>query len=219
MPTSARTSFEANAADVGYLLDVHALLGGTEPGRRDAALQVLNRSGIVLVSAIWEAYVEDLAAEALRHMVGHAGSPDDLPASLRRGVASELKKDPHHESPWRLAGDGWRPVLIDRLTDLQEARNRTLNTPKAEPVDSLYEEAIGVGRLSDAWYWSGMSADQARAKLDEFVALRGDIAHRGVAAVRKKRVTDFLNHVTRLVGKTDASVNAFVRSACGSGIF
>jgi RiboL-PSP-HEPN len=219
MPTRARTSFEANAADVGYLLDVHALLGGTEPGRRDAALQVLNRSGIVLVSAIWEAYIEDLAAEALRYMVHHAGGPGELPASLRRRVANELKNDPHHESPWRLAGDEWRAVLIDRLSDLQEARNRSLNTPKAEPVDSLYQEAIGMEKLSDAWYWPGMSADQARTKLDEFVVLRGDIAHRGAAAVRKNRVTEFLNHVTRLVAKTDACVNSFVRSACGSGIF
>lgn len=219
MSTVARTSFEANAKDVGYLLDIHTLIGGTEPGRRDAALQVLNRSGIVLVSAIWEAYCEDLAAEALGHMVMHATEPSELPTSLRRRVADELKKDPHHESPWKLAGDGWRAFLTERLQRLQDARNLGLNTPKADNIDGLFLKTLGLADLSEAWYWPGMSAEQAREKLDRFIVLRGDIAHRGAAGVRRKRVTEFLNHAKRLAGKTDAKVNAFVQDACGTVIF
>jgi hypothetical protein len=93
MPTTARTRFEANASDVEHLLEIHELLGGTDPGRRSAQLQVLNKSGIVLICAIWEAYCEDLAAEALDFLVQHVSGPDKLPKSLRKRVAKELESD------------------------------------------------------------------------------------------------------------------------------
>jgi hypothetical protein len=81
MPSQSDASFQANATDVGHLLDVHELLGGTDPGRRDASLQVLNRAGVVLVCAIWEAYLEDLAAAGGETMP-EADVADSLRAQL-----------------------------------------------------------------------------------------------------------------------------------------
>jgi hypothetical protein len=59
--------------------------------------------------------------------------------------------------------------------------------------------------------------NRARARLDKYVTLRGDIAHRGQASakVRKADVEDFLKHVTRLVGKTGGRVNSVVAEATG----
>jgi hypothetical protein len=152
-------------------------------------------------------------------MVTHVGEPSGLPASLRRRVAEELKKDPHHESPWKIAGDRWKAFLTERLQHLQEARNRGLNTPTAANIDGLFTDALGMSSLSEAWYWAGMSATQARAKLDRFIVLRGDITHRGGNVVHRNRVVEFLNHAKRLAAKTDATVNAFVGDACGAAIF
>jgi hypothetical protein len=56
--------------EVARLLEIHARVGGTRIGRRDAALQALNRAGVVLVCAIWQTYLEDLAAEALEQLRG-----------------------------------------------------------------------------------------------------------------------------------------------------
>jgi hypothetical protein len=72
MPSTARATFEANRQDVDRLMQLHTTEGGDEPGRR-VGLEVLNKSAIVLLCAIWEAYVEDLATEVIDHYVTHVG--------------------------------------------------------------------------------------------------------------------------------------------------
>jgi hypothetical protein len=196
------------------LLEIHGDLGGGGPGRR-WRLGVLNKSAVVLITAFWEAYCEDIAAEGLAHFTRHAKGANDLPEALRRLVAKELEADPHELAVWRLAGDGWRGVLSSRLESLRQERNRRLNTPKAEQIDELFERALGIARMSRAWYWAGMSANNAAEKLDRYVTLRGEIAHRGtpVRSVPKNQVVDYYTHVKRLVAKTDQRVNKLVISA------
>jgi hypothetical protein len=216
----SKASFEQNANDVELLLGVHEFLGGTDAGRRGPAEQVLNRSGVVLVCAIWEAYCEDLASEALDHLVTNVSGPDALPVQLRRRVAKELKLDAHELSPWRLAGDGWKRHVTRRLDDLRVDRNRGLNAPKAANIQTLFDGALGIDDITANWFWSNMSRTRARDKLNEYVTLRGEIAHRGsVPGVQKGRVEGFLNHVARLAAKTDDTVNEFVESQCGTPLY
>lgn len=54
MTSMARKAFDESKADVDRLLEIHENLGGTAPGRR-RRLEVLNKSAIVLITAIWEA--------------------------------------------------------------------------------------------------------------------------------------------------------------------
>src|SRR6266496_1840777 len=107
MPSKARVNFEANAADVSRLLEIHKYFGGDAKGRR-FRLEVLNKSAIVLITAIWEAYCEDVAAEALRHLVANVAKGSDLPETLRRAIATDLKKEAHELAVWDLADDGWK---------------------------------------------------------------------------------------------------------------
>jgi hypothetical protein len=66
-----------------------------ESGRgRRYGLEVLNKSAIVLITAFWEAYYEDLATEALEHLVTNADSVEKLPLELKKRVASELRETP-----------------------------------------------------------------------------------------------------------------------------
>lgn len=111
---------------------------------------------------------------------------------------------------WDLADDGWRKLLQDRLLLLQVARNRTLNSPKTEQINALFYQAVGASDVSRAWYWPSMNAARAAEKLDDFVTLRGEVAHRGAAAagVRKPQVIDYYGHVKKLVGRT-----ALIRSS------
>ena len=71
MASQARAAFDKNAADIERLLEIHADLGGDQRGRR-FRLEVLNKSAVVLITAFWEAYCEDLAAEALDHLIQHS---------------------------------------------------------------------------------------------------------------------------------------------------
>lgn len=220
MPSKARFAFAYNYGDVERLLAIHSELAGETPGKKHG-VEVLNKSGIVLMCAVWEAYCEDIAAEAVEHLVKHAPDASGLPKDLRKHVASELKADTHETAVWKLAGDGWRAHLRTRTKSMTEERNRRLNTPKTSNIKDLFDTAIGLPHVPSAWYWSGISAKQAGEKLDGYVSLRGDIAHRarGAENIKKSKVWDFAKHVERLVEKTDAYINDQLRKTCGKKLF
>lgn len=202
----AASRFITSAEEVAQLLDIHEQISGTERGRRD--LEVLNKSAIVLLCAVWEAFCEDLADQALHHLLEHSRDYSALPMALQKRVAKELKDDQHELSPWRLAGDGWKAHLHARLTVLRARRDFDWNNPRSSNVDKLFEDVVGISNVSNAWHWKHVSVQTARHKLDEVVALRGAIAHRGGQAqyVKKFRVTRALNHVSLLMAATDARV-------------
>ena len=204
--SQAARTFAISSEEVAQLRDIHEQISGKKRGRRH--LEVLNKSAIVLLCAIWEAYCEDLADESLRHLIAHLREPSALPESLRRRIAKELKEDRHELSPWNVAGDRWKAHLRARLESLRQTRNIEWNNPKAGNVDKFFEDSLGIAKLSDAWHWWRINASMAKHRLDLVVTLRGDIAHRGktLKTVEKVQVTRALNHVRRLVAVTDAHV-------------
>ena len=82
MSSNARKAFDRNAEDVDRLLEIHQNLGGDAQGRR-FRLEVLNKSAIILITAFWEAYCEDIAAEALEHVINHVPTASELPKGGR----------------------------------------------------------------------------------------------------------------------------------------
>jgi hypothetical protein len=166
-----------------------------------------------LITACWEAYCEDLASEALAHIVKFSESSDAVPDELKKQIAKEIKAAQHELEMWKIADDGWKQYLTARLGTLTEERNRRLNTPKTKDIDELFYRAIGLPSISNAWKWpTKMTAAKARNKLDKYVALRGSIAHRaqGATAIKKADVTDFLNLIKRLAEKTEEAVHSYV---------
>lgn len=93
MPSRAATTFALRTGDIDRLLRIHADIAGRSAGRK-YGVEVLNRSAIVLLTAMWEGYIEDVSAEALTHLVDNTSDPATLPLGLRQGVARELKADP-----------------------------------------------------------------------------------------------------------------------------
>jgi hypothetical protein len=219
--SAARKAFDKNCLDIQRLLDIHARLTGTAPGRR-SDVEVLNKSAIVLITAFWEAYCEDLAAEALRHLITAGKDASCVPVDLRKQVVKEFKQPGANElAAWNLADNGWRTLLQARLTTLQAARNRNLNTPKTAEINQLFLRATGEPEVSRAWYWTSMTRERAAQKLDDYVTLRGEVAHRGAAAagVQKPVVEAYYNHVRRLVSKTGGRLNTHCRKATGKALF
>ena len=53
MPSKAKKAFDDNANDIKRLLEIHLQFGGSKQGRR-RQLEVLNKSGIVLITSFWE---------------------------------------------------------------------------------------------------------------------------------------------------------------------
>jgi hypothetical protein len=220
MASKSRQAFDRNVKDIERLLEIHADVGGDTKGRR-FGLEVLNKSAIVLITAIWEAYCEDLAAEALENLVANVSSGLNLPKELKKKIVSDIEADRNDLAMWDLADGGWKVRAKARVKTLMTERNRRLNTPKSDQINGLFNEAIGLSNVSSAWYWKKMSNAQARKKLDNFVELRGAIAHRGTSAsgVKKAQVTGYLALVKRIVGKTGGRVNTHVRGATGKPLW
>lgn len=221
MPSKARIAFDENIKDVEALLEIHESIGGSAPGRR-YGLEVLNKSAIVLLTSYWEAYCEDIAAEGLECIVTHAKKSDDPPKEIKKIIAKELKANPNELAVWDVSDGKWRALLLNRLKIMQEARNRKLNTPKHENIDDLFEAAIGLSNVSSKWVWAKkLTVAKAREKLDKFIELRGEIAHRGKAktSVTKAQVTDYLEFLKYAAGKTGGAVNSHVKAITGKCLF
>ncbi len=62
---------------------------------------------------------------------------------------------------------------------------------------------------------------RAREKLDEYVTLRGVIAHRGSsgAACKKKHVEEYFGLVRKLASKTGGQISKFVRQITGKRLW
>jgi len=221
MPSNAYKAFRENAEDVTKLLSLHEGEGGTKPGRR-FGLEVLNKSAVVLITSYWEAYCEDIVSEGLARLVDKAPLAAKLPTELKKLIAKELKADPHELRIWDISDDGWRAVLRKRLTELQDKRNRRLNTPKAENIIGLFNDGVGIADISTSWHWTPtMTPERARTKLDKYVELRNQIAHRGgiAGSVKKQQVTDYFEFVRKTVSITGGAVNRHVKQITGQALF
>ena len=168
MPSNARAAFDKNAKDINRLLELHEATAGTDPGRK-YGVEVLNKSAIVLITAFWEAYCEDIAAEGLEHIVEHAESAKALPDELKKIIAKKLKNEQHDLAVWKIADDSWRNYLNDHLDELKEKRDRKLNTPKTEQINELFKSALGIENISKSWGRKWMSA--AKSPNDNLVAI------------------------------------------------
>jgi hypothetical protein len=201
-----------NIYEVGGLLNIHEQLAGKTPGRK-VGVEILNKSAIVLVVACWEAFVEDLAENALTFMVQNASSHTVFPKQVLERVASK------HNGPnaWSLAGDGWKQALANNLAELLAKTTGTLNTPRADQVDELFSKTIGLPSLSSSWVWTGRTSEKSKQALDDLITLRGSIAHRveSTEAVRKNRVKGAMDLVQRLAAKSTNKVREHVHKQTG----
>jgi RiboL-PSP-HEPN len=178
LPRSQANYLFHSYPQVSRLLEIHRTLGGSGPGRR-VNLEVLNKSAIVTICAFWEAFVEDLSADALRHLADHSETPDSLPLAVRKAVSNELRAHKHELAMWDLAGEQWRELLRDRAEKIVSAGDRTLSSPNSQKVNDFFLHQSGVENISKSWRWSGTSSSKACQRLDSFIALRNSIAHRG----------------------------------------
>jgi len=189
-----------NMKEVDRLMDIHLKISGSGPGRKQN-VQVINKSAIILLLACWEAYVEDLAENAFKHMLKTATSPKIFPDHVLALAAKQVTKlGP--ERIWELADVGWKISLENHKDKILEKYiiKGSFNTPSAQNIDRLYAELIGLTSASKQWYWPGMSRVNTKDKLQDLIELRGQIAHRVESSkpVYKKDIVEYKNFIGRL---------------------
>jgi hypothetical protein len=116
-----------------------------------------------------------------------------------------------------LADKGWHDVLEAHKVDVHKKWLGTFNTPKSEQVDGLYNEMLGLNSLSNHWTWKKMTADRAKTKLDNFISVRGNIAHRirDAQPVAKNFGATYLTHVRQIVDRCEHAVARHLKTQTG----
>ena len=166
MASNALGSLDYNIVDVDRLIASHGELHDGNRGRK--GLGHITRSGVVMLCASWELYVEMLLQEAANFLAGAVLLATDLPTEVQKQLSAVVKSDKNELGPIKLAGDGWKSVFCQHVT----SRAESLNTPKSGKLIPLFLQLLGVDDISRAWS-TGVQP------LDDFVSVRGDIAHRG----------------------------------------
>lgn len=216
MPSKSKQTFETNKADIEQLWQIHQDYAGEGRGRK-RGVEVLNRSAIIFVTACWESYIEDLAVEAFDFLLANATSAVSIPNKVKSLAVKDING---HQNPlmlWGLADSGWRAILLNHKQDVYDKWLGKFNTPKSEQVDGLYQEMLGVGSLSSHWKWRKMPSAQATARLDNYITIRGNIAHRirDAKPVDKNTGSRYLNHVSQIVDRCEIAVEAHLLAQTG----
>lgn len=216
MPSLANATYAENKKDLDQLSVIHAEVAGKGPGRKHG-VDVLNRTAIVFITACWESFIEDLASEAFDAMLGSVKTPTSIPSKVRNFATKPIFDQKDSTKVWDLADAGWRNLLKAHRDDTLVHWLGPFHTPMSHQVDELYSALLGIPRVSDAWHWNAMSAANARKKLDMYVKIRGNIAHRTVheEKVYKDWGADYLWHIGMLVEKTEQAVSVHVKSLTG----
>lgn len=203
--------------DVIRLLAIHAQIGGTEQGRR-YGIEVLNKSAVIFAAAAWEAFVEDIATQAIDHILSEAADHSSIPLPIRKAAAKGLEDDQNELKVWELADDGWKAVVISYRDEVIRDNISTFNTPKPHNVDALLKKLLGIEKISSNWKWQGMSATSASTKLRKFIETRGAVAHRGdlQQSITRAYVNAHLEFIVRLSIRTSNIVRTKVRQQSGS---
>jgi hypothetical protein len=216
MPSRAADRFEENRKDIEQLWAIHEDVAGEGPGRKHG-VDVLNRAAIIFITACWESFVEDLATEAFDFLLANVPNAQAVPTKVRNFSTRSLldQKDPG--KLWDLADSGWRQLLISHRAATIERWIGTLNTPKSAQTNALFEELLGIPQISAHWHWQRMTPEQAAEKLDSYITIRGNIAHRTEhdETVYRNWTEDYLGHVNSLVNKTEAATAAHLFAATG----
>ena len=196
-----------NMKDVIRLLEIHERIGGQQRGRR-YGMEVLNKSAVVLACANWESFIEDVAKQAMNHVIDNADNWKRLPKLVTQEIAKRLKNDKHELSVWNLAGLGWKKVVRDYRDQVIREELRPFNTPRTSNIDKLFEKLLGIADIRKSWCWQKMSRRKASEYLDEFVRRRGTIAHKGSLdqSVTKAYVEQRVLFLLRLAVKTSNSL-------------
>jgi hypothetical protein len=214
--SGARLTFYDNCADVRSYYAIYQRLKSDKSQRRH--LHVFDKAMFVLVCALWEAYCEDVVAETLARLASDALSPHNIPKRVRKQIADHLKAESSNDAIWTLAGEGWREVVRLQLDELRMQRERVFNNPRTNKVDEVFRSTLGIEHISQAWQLDGY-ANGPHGALDEFIEIRGAIAHRRQADVEltKNDVKAFFGLVLKLIRATDTQIEKLLISSTGKG--
>lgn len=212
MPSKSKDQFIFNSWDIHRLTSIKKDISGAGEGLRHG-VEVLNKSGIVLITACWEAYIEDVCEECFDFFLQKCNEPNNFPVNARVAASQKLSSDSDKRKIWQLAGDGWKTVMKQNKENVIRKFTGNFNTPNPDNIDNLFEIVIGKKNISSIWKWKGMSVKQAKNKLRKYLEIRGSIVHRTrhTNKITSAMVENYLSFIERLVIITDNGLRNYTK--------
>jgi hypothetical protein len=201
VPSQSRLTFERHLLkDVKLLIAAHRAL----PPKKGRPPSVYTRSGVFLLSAAFELYVEEMACESVDHLLTWANAPSKLPQPVQATLAAAIRKRDELFA-LGLAGTGWKKILAD----LVRADADSLNTPSTSRISDLFVRYLGV----DLMPLLGPNSQ----RIGDFTKRRGEIAHKGNKAghVSIKNLDSDFAFICTLVTEMDNFVIAPLKGIMG----
>lgn len=200
MPSTALGEFKANLTDVNRLVALHRRESGAGRGRR--GLGHITRGGLVLLCAAWERYVETAISEGANFLTTKLPNAAALPANVHQKITSHAN---HKSTPWTVADVAtplWNVIYLDAISK----RVSTLHTPKHYNLKPMYHDFLGVADIGTSWA-AGVTA------IDDFVGVRGDVAHQGGQSkyVKISTLVDAQARITSTVTEMDNFLSDHIR--------
>jgi len=200
MPSNAYQRFCTNSLrDAKQLISAHEKICGTGPGKKSGAY--LTSSGVVLLCAGLEAYVEDVVKEAATKLVDRRKA-STLPKRSWDLLANYVRS---HEKLFDFAKN-WKETFQQAVQE----RVEQFSGPKHDKVRDLVSEVIGHQGLIQSW-------DKGESQnLDAFVARRHQIAHgEETEYVKKNELEKYIRTVSSIALATDNWICDQLKSSVG----
>lgn len=153
--------------------------------------------------AAWERYVETVLAEGAQVTAGRLPDINGLPPAVRQKVTNHANNNANAWTAAQLATPAWIQIYADAI----KVRVDKLHTPKHHKLKPLFEDFLAIPDIGAAW-------STGAAPIDDFVVLRGEVAHRGGQSryIRFGQLEDLEVAVKRYVKETDNFLSDHLRT-------
>ncbi|TGM33909.1 HEPN domain-containing protein [Leptospira levettii] len=169
-------NFIEKSNETQRLVEIHRDIAGNSVGRKHK-VEVLNKSGIVLIVSAWEGFLEDLVTLAFNEIIKNCSDPKNLPTKIKSSISQIIRKDEDPFSAWKLAGSNWKNVVLDYGNDLMKKQIDYFHSPRPQNIDDLFHNLTGIRSISKLFKWNRNSNKNVLEKLNKLLDLRGKIAH------------------------------------------
>jgi hypothetical protein len=144
--------------------------------------------------AAWERYSESVLAEGVSFVAASLQGVNALPQNVRQKVVDHANNNATVWNPAQLATPAWTQVYEDAVKVCVDR----LNTPKHRKLQPLFADYLAIADIGAAW-------TAGNVPIDNFVTLRGEVAHRGGQSryIRFGHLVTLEGEVKRYVKETD----------------
>ena len=167
MPSKSYIDFLELLHDVELLRLTHIHYSKGLKGKKN--LGYLTRSAIIMLCAAWERYNENLLLETIDIILQTNIVAQNLPKHTKQYLSEKVKENKNNIYPIELADNGWKNLWKGYAIN----ETNLLNTPNSENLNKLFKRFMGIDNYTEMWHNNSIN------KINDFIKVRGEIAHNG----------------------------------------